>query len=70
MKRLDGVIVTLEVSLLDSVTKTAEERGLANVSVKDRDSCGATLTPEASIISEPVLTVTAALALETFGALV
>jgi hypothetical protein len=70
MKRLDGLIVTLEVSLLDSVTKTPEERGLANVSVNERYSPGATVTPEASIISEPNLTVTAAVALETFGALV
>src|ERR1035437_530108 len=65
---LDGLIVSFEVSLLESVTVTPPGRaGLVKNTGSAADSPGATLTPEANEIFEFELTVTAAVALGTLG---
>jgi hypothetical protein len=61
-------MVTLEESLLASVTNTPEGVGVARVTAKTTDSPGDTVTPEPSMISVPAVTITFATALARFGA--
>jgi hypothetical protein len=55
------------VSLLESVRKTPPAEGLVRATVITSDSPGATVTPDAKVISAPVVIVTFARVLPTFG---